>query len=106
MKGRAHPSPFAALAFPNLKKAPIHSWVDREEFSSCHMAKPSLGLTTLQRLSVPLMSCSNRSTRAREIIVFARSGLNFELKTDSCLDKKLKNRSIKLCISQDFANTD
>ena len=32
MKGRAHPSPFAALAFPNSKKVPIYCWVDRESF--------------------------------------------------------------------------
>ena len=52
MKGRAHPSPFAALAFPNLKKVPIHCCVDRE-FSSHRMVKSSLELTTLQRLSAP-----------------------------------------------------
>ena len=39
MKGGAHPSPFAALAFPNSKKVPIHCWADRErEFSSRRMA--------------------------------------------------------------------
>ena len=39
MKGEAYPSPFAALAFPNSKKVPIHCWVDRErEFSSRRMA--------------------------------------------------------------------
>ena len=32
MKGGAHPSPFAALAFPNSKKVPIFCWVDRESF--------------------------------------------------------------------------
>ena len=43
MKGGAYPSPFAALSFPNSKKIPIDSWVDRD-FSSCRMAKPSLKL--------------------------------------------------------------
>ena len=28
MKGGAHPSPSAALAFPNSKKVPIYCWVD------------------------------------------------------------------------------
>ena len=46
MKGGGHPSPFAALAFPNSKKVPIHCWVDRESFSNCRMARPSLELTT------------------------------------------------------------
>ena len=32
MKGGAHPSPFAALSFPNSKKVPIFCWVDRESF--------------------------------------------------------------------------
>ena len=32
MKGGAHPSPFAALAFPNSKKVPIYYWVDNESF--------------------------------------------------------------------------
>ena len=32
MKGGAHPSPFAALSFPNSKKVPIYCWVDREGF--------------------------------------------------------------------------
>ena len=32
MKGGAHPSPFAALAFPSSKKVPIHCWLDRESF--------------------------------------------------------------------------
>ena len=32
MKGGAYPSPFAALAFPNSKKVPIHCWVDRESY--------------------------------------------------------------------------
>ena len=31
-KGGAHPSPFAALSFPNSKKVPIFCWVDRESF--------------------------------------------------------------------------
>ena len=44
MAGGAHPSPFAALSFPNSKKVPIYCWVDRE-FSGCCMAKPSLELT-------------------------------------------------------------
>ena len=44
MKGGAHPSPFAALSFPNSKKVPIFCWVDRE-FSSRRMAQPSLELT-------------------------------------------------------------
>ena len=38
------------------------------------------------------------STRAREIVGFAGSGPIFETE-----NKKLKSRSIKLCISQDFA---
>ena len=42
MKGGAHPSPFAALSFPNSKKVPIFCWV---EFSSRRMAQPSLELT-------------------------------------------------------------
>ena len=63
MKGRTHPSPFAALTFQNLKQVPIHCWVDRE-FSSRRMAKPSLELTTLRRLSAPYSSCSNHSTKA------------------------------------------
>ena len=50
MKGEAYPSPFAALAFPNLKKVYIYCLVDRE-FSSRHMVKPSLELTTLRPLS-------------------------------------------------------
>ena len=33
MKGGAHPSPFAALSFPNSKKVPIYWWVDRASFS-------------------------------------------------------------------------
>ena len=49
MKGGAHPSPFAALSFPNLKKVPIYCWVDRE-FSIRRMAKPSLELTTVWQL--------------------------------------------------------
>ena len=32
MEVRAHISPFAALAFPNSKKVPIHCWVDRDSF--------------------------------------------------------------------------
>ena len=32
MKGGAHPSPFAALSFPNSKKVPIYCSVDRESF--------------------------------------------------------------------------
>ena len=44
MKGGAHPSPLAALSFPNSKKVPIYCWVDRE-FSSRRTAKPSLELT-------------------------------------------------------------
>ena len=32
MKGRAHPSPFPALSFPNSKKVLIYCWVDRESF--------------------------------------------------------------------------
>ena len=41
-------------------------------------------------------------TRAREIVGFAGSGLIFETE-NRFLDKKLKNPSIKPCISQDFA---
>ena len=37
MKGGAHPSPFAALSFPNSKKVPIFCWVDRV-FQSPHGA--------------------------------------------------------------------
>ena len=44
MKGGAHPSPFAALSFPDSKKVPIYCWVDRESFPVV-MAKPSLELT-------------------------------------------------------------
>ena len=29
MKDGAHPSPFAALSFPDSKKIPIYFWVDR-----------------------------------------------------------------------------
>ena len=32
MKGGAHPSPFAALSFPNSKKVTIYCRVDRESF--------------------------------------------------------------------------
>ena len=32
MQGKAHPSPFAALSFPNSKKVPIYCWVGRESF--------------------------------------------------------------------------
>ena len=41
--------------------------------------------------------------RAREIVGFAGSGPIFETENRFISDKKLKNRSIKLCISQDFA---
>ena len=45
MKGIAHPSPFAALAFPGLKKSyPFTAGLT--EFSSPHMAKPGFDLTT------------------------------------------------------------
>ena len=30
MEGRAHPSPFTALSFPDSKKVPVYCWVDRE----------------------------------------------------------------------------
>ena len=33
MKDGAHPSPLAALSFPNSEKIPIHCWVDREIFA-------------------------------------------------------------------------
>ena len=32
MKGGAHPSLFAALAFPNSKKVPIYCWIEKESF--------------------------------------------------------------------------
>ena len=63
MKGEAHPSPFAALAFPNSEKVPVYYWVDRE-FSSRRMAKPCLELTTFRRLSAPWPSRSNHPTTA------------------------------------------
>ena len=73
MKGGAHPSPFAAVSFPNSKKVPIYCWVDRE-FSSRRMAKPSLELTRYgdflrysraalttrpRRLSIDVINCAN-----------------------------------------------
>ena len=44
MKGRAHPSPFAALSFPNSKKQPFTAGLTERVFQSPH-AKPSLELT-------------------------------------------------------------
>ena len=45
MKGKAHPSPIAALSFFNLKKGThlLLGW--QREFSSRRMAKPSLEFT-------------------------------------------------------------
>ena len=53
MKGGAHPFPFAAFAFPNLKKL-THLLLGRQrEFSSRRMVKLSPELTTLPQLSAP-----------------------------------------------------
>ena len=41
MKGGANPSPFAALAFTNSKKVPIHCWVDRESFPVAAWRSPA-----------------------------------------------------------------
>ena len=43
MKGGAHPSPFAALSFPDLKQVLINCWVDSEFFSN-RVTKPGLDL--------------------------------------------------------------
>ena len=41
MKGRAHPFPFAALSFPNLKKVSIYAgWTERVFQSSHGNMKP------------------------------------------------------------------
>ena len=32
MNGGTHPSPVTAVAFPDSKKVPIYSWIDRESF--------------------------------------------------------------------------
>ena len=49
MKGGAHPSPFAALSFPNSKKVPIYCWVDKVFQSSHDEAEPPTH--AIQRLS-------------------------------------------------------
>ena len=40
MKGGAHPSPFAALSFPNSIKVPIYCWVGRLFLSLHGKAQP------------------------------------------------------------------
>ena len=47
MKGGAHPSPFAALSFPDSKKVryPFSARLREREFSSRRTAQPSLELT-------------------------------------------------------------
>ena len=53
---------FPCLSLPKIEKG-THSLLGlQREFSSRHMAKPSLELTTLRRLSAPLSSCSNHPT--------------------------------------------
>ena len=65
MTSRAHPFPFTALSFPNLKKVPIYCWFDRaSEFSNHQTAKPSLELKTFWQLCAPKSSCSYHSTTA------------------------------------------
>ena len=51
MKGGAHPSPFAALSFPNSKKVPIFCWVDRVFQSPHGAAEPRTH--AIRRLSAP-----------------------------------------------------
>ena len=46
MKSGAHPSPFAALAFPNSKKVSISYWVDRGP--SCNVETNERGLRLLE----------------------------------------------------------
>ena len=41
MKGGAHPSPFAALSFPNSEKVPIYCWVDRDSFAVAAWRSPA-----------------------------------------------------------------
>ena len=41
MKGKAHPPPFTALSFPNLKKVPIHCLVDSESFQVIGRQSPA-----------------------------------------------------------------
>ena len=57
MKGRAHPSPFADLSFPNSKKVPIYCWVDRVFQSPHGEAEPRTH--AIRRLSALKLSCSN-----------------------------------------------
>ena len=57
MKGGAHPSPFAALSFPNSKKVPIYCWIVSK--SSHGEAQPQTH--AIRRLCAPSPSRSNHS---------------------------------------------
>ena len=53
IEGTAHPSPLAALCFPDSKQVPIYCWVARESFElSDSQARVSNSLP-FERLSVP-----------------------------------------------------
>ena len=63
MKIRAHPSPFAALAYPHSKKVLIYCWVDKRVFLSLDgWQKLGGDLKTCMQLSAPQRSNSNSST--------------------------------------------
>ena len=59
-------------------------------------------LTGLAEREVQYVITSNFPTRAREIVGFAGSGQIFETEDRFISRQEAKNRSIKLCISQDF----
>ena len=42
MEGGAHPSPFAALSFPDLKRVSIYCWVNRKSFPVVEWRRPAL----------------------------------------------------------------
>ena len=54
MKGGAHPSPFAALSFPNSKKVPIYCWVDRESFPAAAQRSRASTHAIIAELLLPL----------------------------------------------------
>ena len=62
MKDGTHPSPFAALSFPDSEKVPfIAGWT---EFSSRRIAKQGHNLTIFRQLSAPKPGVSNHSTNS------------------------------------------
>ena len=106
MKGRAHPSPFAALSFSNSKKVPIFCWVNRESFpvatwrSRASNSHNTVTFCAIAKLLSPLDHGAYFLHLKIYISMFSRRMNRNDYKCTSFLSHNLAR---SLCTTDDFA---